>query len=60
MHRLGIPQDRMAKRLGMDQKTIHYHLGKMATLPNSLNSDLRVTSGLSKGFTVAQVAQKHG
>jgi len=54
MHRLGIPQDRMAKRLGMDQKTIHYHLGKMATPPNSLNSDL------SKGFTVAQVAQKHG
>ncbi|MBT7629845.1 MAG: transcriptional regulator, partial [Desulfobacula sp.] len=39
---------------GMDQKTIHYHLGKMAAPPNSLNSDL------SKGFTVAQVAQKHG
>ncbi|MBT3176855.1 MAG: ParB N-terminal domain-containing protein [Desulfobacula sp.] len=54
MHRLGIPQDRMAKRLGMDQKTIHYRLGKMAAPPNSLNSDL------SKGFTVAQVAQKHG
>ena len=27
----------IAKRLGMDQKTIHYHLGKMATLPNFLN-----------------------
>jgi len=54
MHRLGIPQDRMAKRLGMDQKTIHYHLGKMPALAFSLNGDL------SKGFTVAQVAQKHG
>ena len=53
-NRLGIPQDRIAKRLGMDQKTIHYHLGKMAVLPNSLNADL------SQGFTVAQVAQKHG
>jgi len=48
------PQDRMAKRLGLDQKTIHYHLGKMPVLANSLNGDL------SRGFTVAQVAQKHG
>jgi hypothetical protein len=54
MHRLGIPQDRIAKRLGLDQKTIHYHLGKMPILANSLNADL------SRGFTVAQVAQKHG
>jgi len=54
MNRLGIPQDRIAKRLGMDQKTIHYHLGKMAVLPNSLNADL------SQGFTVAQMAKKHG
>jgi hypothetical protein len=54
MHRLGIPQDRIAKRLGMDQKTIHNHLGKMAALPNFLNADLK------KGFTVAQVAEKHG
>ncbi len=38
----------------MDQKTIHYHLWKMAALPNFLNDDL------SRGFTVAQVAQKHG
>ncbi|MCK5835878.1 MAG: hypothetical protein KAH09_01310 [Desulfobacula sp.] len=37
MHRLGIPQDRMAKRLEMVQKTIHYHLGKMPVLANSLN-----------------------
>ena len=54
MHRLGIPQDRMAKRLGLDQKTIHYHLGKMPVLANSLNGDL------SRGFTIAQVAEKHG
>jgi ParB-like chromosome segregation protein Spo0J len=53
MNRLDMPQDRMAKRLGLDQKTIYYHLGKMATLPNSLNADL------SRGFTVAQVAQKN-
>jgi biotin operon repressor len=60
MHRLGIPQDRMAKRLGLDQKTIHYHLGKIPVLANSLNGDLRVTFRLSRGFTVTQVAQKHG
>ena len=54
MNRLGIPQDRIAKRLGMDQKTIHYHLGKMPVLAFSLNADL------SQGFTVSQVAQKHG
>ena len=53
LNRLGIPQDRMAKRLGLDQKTIHYHLGKMPMLANSLNGDL------TRGFTVAQVAQKH-
>ena len=35
-------------------KAIHNHLGKMAALPNFLNGDL------SRGFTVAQVAQKHG
>jgi hypothetical protein len=46
--------------VGIDQKTIHYHLGKMATLPNSLNGDLRVPFRLSQGFTIAQVAQKHG
>jgi len=54
MDRLGIPQERLAKRMGVDQKTIHNHLGKMAALPNLLNSDL------SRGFTVAQVAEKHG
>jgi len=54
MNRLGIPQERLAKRIGVDQKTIHNHLGKMAALPNLLNSDL------ARGFTVAQVAEKHG
>jgi hypothetical protein len=54
MNRLGIPQDRIAGRLGMDQKTIHNHLEKMATLPKLLNADL------SQGFTVSQMAQKHG
>ena len=54
MNRLGIPQDRIAKRSGVDQKTIHNHLGKMPVLANFLNTDL------SRGFTVTQVAEKHG
>ena len=54
MNRLGIPQDRIAERLGMIQRTIHNHLEKMAALPKLLNADL------ARGFTVAQVAQKHG
>jgi len=53
MNRLGIPQDRIAKRLGAKQVLIHNHLLKMATLPNSINSDL------SRGFAVSQVAEKH-
>jgi hypothetical protein len=54
MHRLGIPQDRIAKRLGLARTSFQYHLPKMAALPNSANADL------SRGFTIAQVAQKHG
>jgi len=54
MNSLGIPQDRIAKRLGMIQRTIHNHLEKMAALPKLLNADL------FQGFTVSQVAQKHG
>jgi hypothetical protein len=54
MQGLGMSQDRMAKRLGLDQKIIHHHLGKMPILANSLNTDL------SRGFTVAQVAEKRG
>ena len=53
LHLLGIPQDRIAKRLGIPQKTLFNHLAKMPTLAKWLNSDL------SKGFTVPQVAQKH-
>jgi hypothetical protein len=54
MNRLGIPQERIAKRLEVDQKTIHNHLGKMPGLANLLKADL------SRGFTVAQVAEKRG
>jgi DNA-binding CsgD family transcriptional regulator len=53
MNRLGIPQDRIAKRLGIPQKTLSNHLAKMPTLAKWLNSDF------SKGFAVPQVAQKH-
>ncbi|MBL7204173.1 MAG: hypothetical protein ISS63_07570 [Desulfobacteraceae bacterium] len=54
MNSLGIPQDRITKRLGVFQQTISYHLPKMPELANSVNNDL------SRGFTVAQVAEKHG
>ena len=57
---LGMPQDRIAKRLDTPQQTISRYLPEMPTLAKWVNSDLRVTSGLSKGFTVPQVAQKHG
>jgi hypothetical protein len=40
MHRLGIPQDRIAKRLGLARTSFQYHLPKMAALPNSANDDL--------------------
>jgi hypothetical protein len=53
MNRLGIPQDRIARRLSIPQRTLSDHLAKMATLPNPLNTDL------SRGFTVSQVAEKH-
>jgi len=54
MDRLGVPQGRIARRMGVDQKTIHNHLGEMPGLAFLLNTDL------SKGFTVPQVAEKHG
>ena len=53
MNRLGIPQDRIAERLGLARTSFQYHLPKMAALPNSANVDL------SRGFTVAQVAQRY-
>jgi DNA modification methylase len=54
MNRLGIPQERIAKRLLSPQQTISGHLPKMPVLANPVNTDL------SRGFTVAQVAEKHG
>jgi hypothetical protein len=54
MHRLGIPQDRISERLGLARTSFQYHLPKMPVLANSANGDL------SRGFTVAQVAKKHG
>jgi len=47
-------QDRIAKQMGINQASIHNHLLKMATLPNLINADW------VRGFTVAQVAEKHG
>jgi len=54
MHRLGFPQDRIAQRLVQTRDIIRMHLGKMPILAKSPNTDL------SKGFTVPQVAEKHG
>ncbi|MCF6248315.1 MAG: hypothetical protein L3J69_13280 [Desulfobacula sp.] len=53
LNQLGIPLDRMAKRLGAPRKTLSNHLAKMLTLAKWPNSYL------SKGFTVSQVARKH-
>ncbi|WP_457552584.1 DNA methyltransferase [Desulfobacula sp.] len=53
LNQLGIPQDRIAKRLDIPQQTISRYLPKMPALAKWVNSDL------SKGFTVPQVAQKH-
>ncbi|MBW2596090.1 MAG: hypothetical protein JRC93_08975 [Deltaproteobacteria bacterium] len=54
MNRLGIPQDRIAKRLGLGQQRISRYLLQMPQVAKSVNSDLL------KGFTVSQVAEKHG
>ena len=54
LNQLGIPQERIAKRLDIPQKTLSNHSAKMPELAFWLNSDL------SKGFTVPQVAEKHG
>ncbi len=51
MHRLGIPQDRIASRLDIARETVRDHLAKLAILPNPPNSDLK------KGFTVSQTAE---
>ncbi len=54
MNYLGIPQERIALRLGQTRDIIRDHLGKKAELPKSPNADLK------RGFTVPQVAEKHG
>ena len=54
MNQLQIPQERIAKRLGQARETIRNHLAKMPELANQPKADL------SRGFTVAQVAGKHG
>ncbi len=54
MFQLGIPQERIARCLGIVQATIHNHLSKMPELAILINTDLK------RGFTVSQVAGKHG
>ncbi len=54
MNRLGIPQDRIGKRLGQIRETIRNHLAKMPGLAKWPKADL------IRGFTVRQVAEKHG
>jgi len=54
MNLIGIPQERIAKRLDIPQRTLSDHLAKLATLPNPLKADL------SRGYTISQVAEKHG
>jgi ParB/RepB/Spo0J family partition protein len=54
MQQLGIPQDRIAHRFGALQQSISKHLQLLATLPKVVNDDLE------RGFTVPQVAEKHG
>ncbi len=54
LDKLGIPQDRMAKRLGISKRTLGRHLAKMPELIKGPKSDL------VKGFTISQVAKKHG
>jgi len=51
---LGIPQDRIAKRLGVPQQTISRYLLQMPQVAKSVNSDLL------KGFIVSYVTQRHG
>lgn len=54
MNHLGIPQERIAERLGQTRDIIRDRLGKMAELPFSPKADLH------RGFTVPQVAEKYG
>jgi DNA modification methylase len=49
-----MPQDRIAARLAIARETVRDHLADMPKLAVPPNNDLE------KGFTVAQVAEKHG
>jgi hypothetical protein len=53
LNQLGIPQDRIAKRVGLGQQRISRYLLQMPQVAKSVKADLL------KGFTVPQVAQKH-
>ena len=52
MYRLVAPHEKIAARLGKAGDIIQRHLGNMATLPKSPNSDL------GKVFTVPQLVEK--
>jgi hypothetical protein len=54
LNRLGVPQDRIAKRLSLPRRTLIDHLAKMPGLAKPLYRDL------AKGFTISQVAKKYG
>ncbi|RLB93033.1 MAG: transcriptional regulator [Deltaproteobacteria bacterium] len=54
LNRLGIPQERIAGRLGETRDAVRSHLGEMPSLAKSPNSDL------SRGLTIPQVAAKQG
>jgi hypothetical protein len=54
MNSLGIPQGRISSRLEIARETVRDHLAEMPKLAFPPNSDLK------KGFTVTQVAEKHG
>ena len=53
MNKLGIPQERISDRLGIQQRSVSNYLAKMPESAFLLNSELR------EGFTVAQTAEKH-
>jgi len=50
INRLGIPQERIAKRFGIACTTLETHLTKMPKLAYPSKADL------SRGYTVSQVA----
>ena len=54
MDKLGIPQERMAERLGLTRDIIRDHLGKIPELENPPNADLK------RNFQVDKIAEKFG